>query len=182
MQREEACALLFSCVQKESLRSHCLATAAIMKALAGRMGKDPERWELIGILHDIDYEIVGGDMNRHGDEGARMLLAQGVDEDIALAVRHHNDSLFGESGDPVDVALQAADNISGLIVAAAAVKGKNISQVSEKTLRKKYREKSFAAGCRRDKVEGITRFMELSDFLALALGAMQDVRVELGLG
>lgn len=181
MNREDACTLMSSFLEKENLRIHCLATAAIMKALATRMGGDPEQWELIGILHDIDYEVVGGDMRRHGDEGCRMLLERGIDEEIAGAVRRHNDLFHGKSDTPVDVALQAADNISGLITASAAVKGGKLSEVTEKTIRKKFRERSFAAGCRRENVEGITRFMDLSDFFSLALGAMQEIQSDLGL-
>ncbi|OPX66203.1 MAG: Ribonuclease Y [Methanoregulaceae archaeon PtaB.Bin056] len=182
MQTEEARHLMRACLEKESLRSHCLSTAAIMKALASRMGKDPVQWEMIGLLHDIDYELVGGDMERHGEVGYRMLIEREIGEDIAGAVRRHNDFLSGDSQDPVDVALQAADNISGLIIATAAVKGGRITEVTEKTLRKKFKEKAFAAGCRREKVMGITRFMELPEFFSLALGAMQEIRVDLGLG
>lgn len=181
MNREEARALMNSFLEKESLRHHCLATAAIMKVLATRMGGDPDQWELIGILHDIDYEVVGGDMQRHGDEGCRILLQRGVDEEIAGAVRMHNDILHGQSDAAVDVALQAADNISGLIIASAAVKGGKISDVTEKTIKKKFKERSFAAGCRRENVESITRFMDLFEFFSLALGAMQEIRSDLGL-
>ncbi|MBP7120119.1 MAG: HDIG domain-containing protein [Methanolinea sp.] len=181
MNREDARALMTSFLEKESLRNHCLATAAIMKALAIRMGGNPEQWELIGILHDIDYEVVGGDMQRHGNEGSRILLEQGVNEEIAGAVRRHNDLLHGKSDILVDVALQAADNISGIIIASAAVKGGKLSEVTEKTIRKKFKERSFAAGCRRENVEGITRFMDLSEFFSLALGAMQGIRSDLGL-
>ncbi|OPX73094.1 MAG: phosphodiesterase [Methanoregulaceae archaeon PtaB.Bin152] len=181
MQTEEARALMCTCLKKESLRSHCLSTAAIMKALASRMGEDPEQWEMTGLLHDIDYELVGGDMQRHGEVGYRMLKERGIGEDIAGAVRRHNDLLFGDSQDPVDVALQAADNISGLIIAAAAVKQGRITEVSEKTLKKKFKEKAFAAGCRREKVMGITRFMELTEFFSLSLAAMQEIRADLGL-
>lgn len=182
MQTDEARALTCACLKKESLRSHSLSTAAIMKALASRMGKDPDQWEITGLLHDIDYELVGGDVKRHGEAGYRMLIERGTGEDIAGAVRRHNDLLFGDSEDPVDVSLRAADNISGLIIAAAAVKGGRITEVSEKTLRKKFKEKAFASGCRREKMMGITRFMELPEFFPLSLGTIQEIRVELGLG
>lgn len=181
MQREEARDIMRAYLKKESLQSHCLATAAIMKALASRIGTDPEQWELIGILHDIDYELVGGDMGRHGEEGYRILKSHGVEENIASTVRRHNDIIYGNSDDTVDIALQAADNISGLVIASAAVKGGRITEVTEKTLRKKFREKAFAAGCRREKVMEITKFMELPEFFSLALGAMQEIRTDLGL-
>ena len=181
MNREDALGIMTSFLEKESLRNHCLATAAIMKALALRIGGDPDQWEMIGLLHDIDYEVVGGDMQRHGNEGYQMLLDRGLGEEIAGAVRRHNDILHGKSEELVDVALQSADNISGLIIACAAVKGGRITEVTEKTIRKKFKERSFAAGCRRENVEDITRFMELSEFFSLSLAALQGIRSELGL-
>jgi len=181
MDREDARNAMRSFLEKESLRNHCLATAAIMKALALRMGGDPEQWELIEILHDIDYEIVGGDMQKHGEEGYRMLLERGLGEEIAGPVRRHNDILHGKSDEPVDVALQSADNISGLILACAAVKGGRITEVTEKTIRKKFKERSFAAGCRRENVEDISRFMDLSELFTLSLGALQGIRSDLEL-
>lgn len=181
MDREDAKNVMGSFLEKESLRNHCLATAAIMKALALRMGGDPEEWELIGILHDIDYEIVGGDMEKHGEEGYRMLLERGLGEEIAGPVRRHNDILHGKSEEPVDVALQSADNISGLIIACAAVKGGRITEVTEKTIGKKFKERSFAAGCRRENVKDMSRFMDLSEFFSLSLGALQGIRSDLGL-
>lgn len=181
MQNEEARSYMRANLQKESLKAHCLATAAIMKALAARMAQDAERWEQIGLLHDIDYERVEGDMQKHGEEGYRMLKAMGIDEDIAGAVRRHNDFLFGDSQARVDVALQAADNISGLIIAAAAVKGGRITEVTAKTVSKKFKEKAFAAGCRREKVIPITQFIDLQEFFALAVDALQEIRGDLGL-
>jgi hypothetical protein len=174
--------LLYSYVKNEGLRRHCIAVAAIMRALAPKMGGEPDAWEMIGILHDIDYELVNGDMQRHGEEGSRIIRSYGLDEKIAGAVRRHNDLLSGgQSEEAVDVALQASDNISGLVIAAAAVKGGRISEVSESTLRKKFKEKKFAAGCRREKIREISSLMELPEFFSLALFAIKERKEDLGL-
>jgi putative nucleotidyltransferase with HDIG domain len=181
MNAEEARTLLSRYVHKENLIRHCLATAAIMRRVAEHLGEDAEKWEVIGILHDIDYEVVGEDMQRHGVVGYQILREQGVDEETAEAARRHNDLLFGDSDAPVDIALQAADNISGLVIASAMVKRGAISEVTPDTVKKKFKERSFAAGCRREKVRGIERFIDLPTFYRLAIEALQGIRGDLGL-
>ncbi|HEU17566.1 MAG TPA: HDIG domain-containing protein, partial [Methanolinea sp.] len=156
---ENARQLLEQYVSGESLIRHCLACGAIMKKAAGTLGEDEARFETIGILHDIDFEVVDGDMERHGIEGARILLENGYGKDVTEVVKKHNDMIFGSSEGVADVVLQAADNISGLIIACALVKGGSISEVTPKTVKKKFQEKSFAAGCRREKVREIEEFM-----------------------
>ncbi|HPJ74273.1 MAG TPA: hypothetical protein PLM96_04710 [Methanoregulaceae archaeon] len=89
--------------------------------------------------------------------------------------------IFGSSEGVADVVLQSADNISGLIIACALVKGGSISDVTPKTVKKKFKEKSFAAGCRREKVWEIEEFMDLSRFFELAIVAMQEIKGDLDL-
>jgi putative nucleotidyltransferase with HDIG domain len=181
MERSLALELLSRYVHKESLYRHCIATAAVMKEAAAYLDQDQEEWETIGILHDIDFEFVGEDMQRHGVEGYRILLNEGIDDRIALPVRNHNDLLFGVSDEPVDRVLQAADNVSGLVIACALVKGGKITDVSPKSIQKKFKEKSFAAGCRREMVRRIEPLMDLPTFFALARKGIAGVSDELGL-
>ncbi|HOP67094.1 MAG TPA: hypothetical protein PLG61_05210 [Methanoregulaceae archaeon] len=96
-------------------------------------------------------------------------------------MKKHNDMIFGSSEGVADVVLQSADNISGLIIACALVKGGSISDVTPKTVKKKFKEKSFAAGCRREKVWEIEEFMDLSRFFELAIVAMQEIKGDLDL-
>ncbi len=110
-------------VKDEKLIKHCIATAAVMKSLAKELGEDEERWWTIGILHDIDYELTGGDMEKHGAVGAEILLKEGFDAEIAEIVKRHNHMLYSDYEKPVEIALQAADSVSGLVVACALVKG-----------------------------------------------------------
>ena len=173
--------LLKRYVKKESLLKHCLATGAIMKKVAGSLGEDEDLYETIGLLHDIDFEVVDEDMEKHGIEGAKILEENGYGKDVTEVVKRHNDMLFGRSTGIADVTLQAADNISGLIIACALVKGGSITDVTPKTVKKKFKEKSFAAGCRREKVREIEEFMDLTTFFQLAIEAMAEIKEDLDL-
>jgi len=183
MDRKTALELLRKYVKNEKLVRHCIAVGAIMRELARELGEDQNKWEVIGILHDIDYELVEGDMNRHGILGAEILEREGVDREICEVVRRHNHKIFGDYDKPVEIALQAADSLSGLAIACALVKGGKITDVTPKTIKKKFKEKSFAAGCDRDRIRMIERLgIDLEKFYEIALRGLTDVRDELGLG
>ncbi len=182
MERTQSIALIRKHVHDEALVKHCLATGAIMKALAIPLAGDPARWEEIGILHDIDYDLVKGDMQQHGVVGAHMLKDAGLPDDIAEIVKGHNHLLHtGSYTAPVEIALQAADSASGLIIACALVKGGSLSDVSVRTITKKAKEKSFAAGCDRNRIALIAPLMEMGTFYETALKGMMEIRGELGL-
>lgn len=182
MDRNAAIKLLREHVHEESLVKHCLATGAIMKAVAGDLGGDSDAWEQIGILHDIDFEEISGDMQRHGIAGAGILKAHGIDNESADIVAAHNHYLHTAPYErPVEIALQAADSTSGLIIACALVKGGSLSDVSVKTITKKAKEKSFAAGCDRSRIALIAPLMDLPFFYAHALRGMMEIRSDLEL-
>lgn len=182
MQRSAAIALLRQHVHGDALVKHCLATGAVMKAVAGPLGGDPARWEEIGLLHDIDFEQVTGDMQKHGAAGARLLKDTGVPDDICGVIAGHNHFLHTAPYEtPVEIALQAADSASGLITACALVKGGRLSDVTVKTITKKAKEKAFAAGCDRNRIALISPLMEVSVFYGHALAGLMEIRTELGL-
>jgi putative nucleotidyltransferase with HDIG domain len=182
MEREAAITLLRQYVHGEPLIKHCLATGAIMRAAAGFFSEDAARWDEIGILHDIDFEYVEEDMKQHGLAGAGLLRTAGVADDICRIIQHHNHFLHaGTYERPVEITLQAADAASGLIIACALVKGGRLSDVSVKTITKKAKEKSFAAGCDRNRIAQIAPLMELPVFYEHALKGMMEIRPELGL-
>jgi putative nucleotidyltransferase with HDIG domain len=182
MERSAAILLLSRYVHEPGLTKHCLATGAVMKALAGRLGGNPEEWETIGILHDIDFELIGGDMEQHGIKGEEILCGEGIGPVMAAVVKRHNHHLFaGTYTEPVDIALQAADSVSGLITACALVKGGRLSDVTVKTVTKKAKEKSFAAGCDRSRIALIEPLLPLPEFYAVALKGLMEIRGELGL-
>jgi hypothetical protein len=182
MERSAAIALLDQYVHDPGLRKHCFATGAVMKALAARLGEDAGTWETIGILHDIDFELIHGDMQLHGAKGSEILTSAGIDPGIARVVQRHNHYLFpGTYTTPVEIGLQAADSASGLVIACALVKGGRLSDVTVKTVTKKTKEKSFAAGCDRDRITLIGPILALSEFYAVAIAGLMEVREDLGL-
>lgn len=196
MERDEALALLRRYVASPShiaqvapavlkLRpfgpTHSHATAAIMRKVAEHLGEDAGTWEVIGLLHDIDYDLVDGDMERHGVEGYRILIENGVPEEIAEIVRRHNHMLTSGYERPVEVVLQAADSASGLIIACALVKGGAINEVTPRTVKKKFKEKSFAAGCERHRIRMIEPLVDLETFYRLAIDGLAEVRGDIGL-
>jgi len=173
--------LLKKYVKDEKLVKHCIATAAIMRELARELGEDEKRWWTVGILHDIDYEQTEGDMQKHGILGAEILLKEGIDAEIAEVVRRHNHVLFKDYEKPVEIALQAADSVSGLIIACALVKNGKISEVTPKTVKKKFKERSFAAGCDRERIKMIEKLMPLEKLYEVAIRGLMEVKEELGL-
>lgn len=182
MDRPQAITLLKNYVHDEHLVRHCLATGAIMKAMAGYLNADAGRWERIGILHDIDFEQVQGDMQRHGVAGAEILKDHGFDPEDAEIIRRHNHLLHHDTyTSPVELVLQAADSASGLIIACALVKGGRLSEVTAKTILKKAKERSFAAGCDRDRIALIGTVISVPEFYTIALAGLMACRSELGL-
>jgi putative nucleotidyltransferase with HDIG domain len=182
MERQETIALLHQYVHGDGLIKHCLATGAIMKAVAGFFSEPSLHWEQIGILHDIDFEYVQQDMQQHGVKGASLLKTAGIPDDICGIIQRHNHFLYtGTYTTPVEITLQAADSASGLISACALVKGGHLSEVTVKTITKKAKEKSFAAGCDRNRIALIVPLMEIPVFYEYALKGMMEIRPELGL-
>jgi len=172
--------LLRKYIKDDKLIKHCIAVSAVMRGIARELGEDEDLWARIGLLHDIDYELVGEDMERHGEVGAEILEKEGYGE-IAETVRRHNHMRYGNYREPVEIALQAADSVSGLIIACALVKGGKIGEVTPKTVKKKFKEKSFAAGCDRNRIKLIESLMPLEKLYEVGISSLYDVRDELGL-
>jgi hypothetical protein len=182
MERSAAIVLLDRYVHNTGLKKHCLATGAVMRALAACLGEDTSFWETIGLLHDIDFEFVHGDMQVHGAKGSEILMENGIDADLARIVQRHNHHLFsGTYEKTVEIALQAADSASGLVIACALVKGGRLSEVTVKTVTKKAKEKSFAAGCDRSRIALIAPILALPDFYTVAIDGLMEIREELDL-
>jgi len=182
MERSAALVLLDQYVHDPALKKHCLATGAIMKALALHLRENAPYWEIIGILHDIDFELVHGDMQTHGVKGVEILTAAGADPDMARVIRCHNHFLCpGTYETPIEIGLQAADSASGLVIACALVKGGRLSEVTAKTVTKKAKERSFAAGCDRARIALIEPLLPLPEFYTLAIAGLMEIGEDLGL-
>lgn len=170
-------------VTNENLRRHMLATEAIMRALAVRFGEDPDVWGLAGLGHDLDAEETEGDISRHGAVAAETLRGLGLPEAGVHAVAAHNPDTGVAVTERIDVALVAADQLSGLITASALVRpDKDLAAVKVKSVCKRYREGAFARGVDRAAIARCEELgLELDDLFALGLDAMQGVAHELGL-
>lgn len=182
--REAAVSLLREHIQNENLFKHCLASEAVMKALADRLGEDREKWGLAGLLHDLDVEEVGYDLSRHTLEAERLLREKGVDEEIVLAVKMHNEVAHGlKRSDRFHHALAAGETITGLISATALVyPDKKLAGVKAKSIKKRMKEKAFAAGVNRETILECEKLgIPLDEFAQITLEAMQGIAPELGL-
>jgi uncharacterized protein len=170
-------------VANENLRRHMLATEAIMRALAARLGEDPDLWGLAGLGHDLDSEETESDFTRHGAVAADRLRELGLPEEAAHAVAAHNPDTGVAASGRLDVALVAADQLSGLVTAAALVRpDKDLAGVKVKSVRKRYREGAFARGVDRESIARCEELdLELDDFFTLGLEAMQGIAPDLGL-
>jgi putative nucleotidyltransferase with HDIG domain len=181
--REDALKLIKEKVHTPELINHMVATAAIMEGLAKRLGEDEEKWYLTGLLHDIDYEETKEDPDRHSLVAAEWLEKEGLDEEMVHAVKAHNNHEGVERTSLLDKALYYTDPLSGLITATAYVMpSRTLAEVKVKSIKKKFKDKSFAKGANRDQIRGIEELgIPLQEFFEIALQAMQDTAPALGL-
>jgi putative nucleotidyltransferase with HDIG domain len=181
MDRDEALALLNAKVSNVNLRKHCLACEAIMRRLAARFDGAPAEWALAGLLHDIDYDEVGQDPERHAAVGGDFLASKGLSPAVVDAVRGHNHKVPRESA--MAKALFACDPASGFIVACALIhKEKKLAPIDLAFMQKRFKEKRFAANASREQMAACSELgIGLDDFLAESLAAMKEAAADLGL-
>jgi putative nucleotidyltransferase with HDIG domain len=181
--RKEALDSIKANIEDTNTIKHMLATEAIMQALARRLGEDEEEWGLTGLLHDIDLELTEGDMATHSRLGADLARELGASEVMAHAILSHNQAHGIPLETKLDKALFCADPLTGLIIAAALVRpDKKLAGVEARSVGKRFKEKSFAAGASRGQIARCVELgLELDEFIELGLGAMKKVARELGL-
>ncbi len=191
MLRDQAWALVCEHVQAAGLRRHMVAVEAAMGAYADRLHEDRELWRLAGLLHDFDWEI-HPTLESHPRDGARILREHGCPETVVQAILAHNTEGTGvERTRPIDFALLACDEITGLVIAAALVRpSKDVREVEVKSIQKRWKERAFAAGVDRDHVEAVTADFSRACFggglglwehVGNVLAAMQQSAAELEL-
>ncbi len=183
MNREEALDSVKANVDNENLIKHMLATEAIMRALARRLGEDEEEWAVTGLLHDIDVELTEEDMSTHSKLGADLARELGASEAVAHAILCHNEAHGIPRETKLDKALFCADPLTGLITAGALVRpDKKLAGLEAKSVRKRFKEKSFAAGADREQIALCSELgLELDEFIEMGLEAMKGVAGSLGL-
>lgn len=180
--RDAALDLLRENAPEPHLIQHALASEAVLRALARHFGEDEEVWGLTGLLHDWDYPRTASAPARHGLDAAERLA--GLLPDAALhAIRAHNAECNGSAVDGrFDVALRCGETVTGLVSAAALVRPTGMEGMQASSLKKKMKDKAFAASVNRAVIRQCTDMgLELDRFLDLAIAAMTPVAEQLGL-
>lgn len=182
MDREFAFSLLEKYVKSDNLKKHMLATESIMRALARKFNQDEEIWGIAGLIHDIDYELCGDDITKHGRLSEDILKGANFPEEIIEAVKAHVKGIEVDNN-PMYIALCSADAVNGLIIAGALIKQeKSLSAIDTKFIMKRFKEKAFARGASREEIKLCEKLgLSLEEFITISLSAMQEIHEELGL-
>jgi len=184
MDRNEAFELLKRNVFNENLIKHCVAVEAIMKKLAQHFNEDVDRWGQVGLLHDVDYESTKDNPEKHGLLAMDILKPYVFNQESLSAIKSHNEMLGFNRETLMAKALFCADQLSGLIVASTLVlPSKKINDLNLDSVLKKFKEKSFAKGAKRENILLCESdlHIKLDDFVLMALTAMQGVSESIGL-
>ncbi len=182
--KEKALEILKANIKNKNLRKHHYAVGAAMRTLAEKYGGDPAKWEIVGLLHDADYEETKDDPDRHGLVMAEKLAEQGLADDIIRAIKAHNYEHTGIMPESkLEWALVTCDDLTGLIVAVALVHSAELARVSLESVMKKFSSKSFAAGADRERIRLCEDKLDtpLEDFVGIVLDAMKGASEVLGL-
>ena len=182
MNRDDAYALVCEYTQSDSLRKHMLAVEAAVRAYARKFGEDEIKWGIVGLLHDFDYER-WPDPPNHPLKGAEILAERGYSDDVVYAIKSHADYLDDcPRVSQLDKALYACDELAGFITAVAKVRPSGFEGLKAKSVRKKMKQKSFAAAVSRDDiVRGAEDLgIELAEHIQFVIDAMANVADQLG--
>jgi putative nucleotidyltransferase with HDIG domain len=168
--------------KSESLLRHALAVEAATAAYARKFGEDEELWRVAALLHDFDYEM-HPTLDKHPQDGAPILREEGYPEEIVETVLSHAEHLARPRDTLLKKALFACDELSGFIHACALVRPTGLEGLEPKSVKKKLKQPSFAAGVHRDEVyKGAEELgVELDDHIRTIVAALQPISVELGL-
>jgi len=170
-------------LRTENLIKHSLAVEAILEDMAKKLGENSQLWGLTGLLHDLDYDFTKNDPEKHSQITVKVLYDL-LPLEAINAIKAHNYQYTAQIPQTyLDKCLIAADAVSGLIIAAALVMpSKKLADVTPKTLMMKFKDKSFAAGCNRKRIELCEDMeLELQTFLELSLNSLKRISDSLGL-
>jgi len=181
--RQQAWELLCQYTVSDSLRKHALGVETVMRAYAQHYGQDEDRWGLVGMLHDFDYERYPA-LSEHPLKGSEILERLGYPEDIRYAILCHAPYLGLQRKSLMDKAILAVDELVGLITAVALVRpSKKLADVTVKSVKKKLKDKAFARSVNRDDIYlGVQDLnLALDAHIAFVIEAMQPVAEQLGI-
>jgi putative nucleotidyltransferase with HDIG domain len=181
--RDDALKLLYEYTESENLRKHALAVEAAMREYAKKFGEDEEKWAIVGLLHDFDYEKFPS-QDQHPWIGSKILEERGYPEDIRRAILAH----ANYTGVPRDTlmakAIYACDELCGFITAVALVRpNKKLEEVTVKSVKKKLKDKSFARSVNREDIyKGAEELgVPLDEHIQFVINAMKKIADKLGL-
>jgi predicted hydrolase (HD superfamily) len=187
--RDRALALVHEYTLSDALRKHMYAVELAMRAMATRLGGDPDEWGLVGLLHDFDYErwpnAGHSPTEGHPAEGVRLLAEQGLPEPMQRAILGHGSYTGVPRDTPMARALFAVDELCGFLVACALVRpSKSLRDLEVSSVKKKLKDKAFARGVNReDVIQGAEELgVPLDEHLAFVLEALRPGERVLGLG
>ena len=183
MTREDVWKLVHGRLGDSATTAHCLACEACMSALAGRFGEAEDLWGMTGLAHDLDLDECADDLERHALVGAAVLAENGALPEMVDAVLGHNDKAARETR--LAKALWVVDPTTGMNTASALIRtSKSTSDLTLKSLKKRMKDKRFAAAVNRDQIRACKEQLglELDEFLEICLGAMDGIRDQIGLG
>lgn len=183
MNRADAWALVQEYTQSVSLRRHMLAVEAAMRAYARKLGEDEEKWGIVGLLHDFDYEK-WPEPPDHPLKGAAILAEKGYPEDVIYAIKSHADYLTDcPRVNRIDKALYACDELAGFVTACAMVRPERLAGMQAASVKKKIKAKGFAANVSRDDMtRGAADLgVDLDEHIQFVIEAMSGIAGELGL-
>jgi len=180
--RDRAWETLTRYTQSEALRRHALAVEAAVRAYARKLGEDEERWGVVALLHDFDYEI-HPTLDKHPQNGAPILRDEGYPEDVIEGILSHANHLELERDTPLKRTLFACDELCGFVHACGLVRPDGIDTLEPKSVRKKLKQPSFASGVSREDVYAGAELLgvDLDEHIAFVIAAMRPIAAELGL-
>ena len=175
LDRSAALALLAQYAPEPYMRQHALSSEALMRALAARLGEDGEVWGLAGLLHDLDYAATKDSPDQHGLKAVQILAGK-LPQAALDAIQAHNEMTGRSPQSSFDFALRAAETVTGLVSAAALMRPTGMQGMEVKSLKKKMKDKAFAANVSRERIRECERIpLPLDDFLDIAVKAMANL-------
>jgi len=185
MSREKDLELLKKYIKNENLIRHGLAVEVVMKKLCEYFKKEDEmeKWASAGLLHDMDWEITKDNPGEHAKKAAEILEKEKYDSEIIRAVKAHNHTLGISLETLMEKALYSAEELTGLITACALVNPEKLSGVKVSSVKKKFKQASFARGVNREIIAQAPELINLNldELIELSLEAMKEIKDELGL-
>jgi putative nucleotidyltransferase with HDIG domain len=180
--RDQAWQTLTRYTKSESLLRHALAVEASTRSYARRFGEDEELWGVVALLHDFDYEI-HPTLDKHPQDGAPILREEGYPEEVIDGVLSHAEHLHLPRDTQLKKTLFACDELSGFVHACGLVRPTGLDGLEPKSVKKKLKQPSFAAGVNRDEVQQGAELLEieLDDHIRNVIEALQPIAPELGL-